>query len=221
MDAGFRNKLLAYLAGAAVALGAEGIANAQVVLQDIPGPVIEDLLTDVEADDWEEQDLLKLVELLSKDPRASVRRQAAELLSTVDPEAVPESVEELLEDLVQDRSELVRGACSSTLASWLGKVGGLARIKTIAEWTLSLSPQTRLTMAEALDSDVEALGVDSAVLRLALDDDFRVRAAAAKAAGRRLRENPASYATVLRDLLSDEHRLVRRSARRALNLGTA
>jgi HEAT repeat protein len=214
MDSGLRQKLLAYLTGAAVAFGSGGVARAREVLSDIPVPIIDELVEEVEQEGWRERDLIRLTQVLANDPRDSVRRRAVELLGTFDPEAASSSLEELLIDLSQDRCELVRATCAQTLVFWLHRLGGLSRVKLIAEWTLSPQPLVRLTMAETLNSDVEALGVEAALETLARDKDFRVRAAAARASGRRLQENPNGYTALLSTLSQDEHAIVRRAAKR-------
>jgi HEAT repeat protein len=216
MDATLKHKLFTYLAGAAIAFSSGSVASAKTGLVEIPEPVIMELLSDVDGDDWRENDLLRLMELLAEDPRQQVRRRAAEFLTNFDGKGFFEGVEPILLKLAGDSDPAVRASVTGTIAHWLASLDQLVRARLVLEWSVSGDSRIRLILAQALASGVPSFGADLALEYLGEDADSEIRRAAIEAIKRRFRENPDFYRGVLKRRLTDKDRLVRRAARRAI-----
>ena len=216
MDATLKHKLFTYLAGAAIAFSSGSVANARTGLTEIPEPVIMDLLSDVDGDDWRENDLLRLMDLLAEDPRQQVRRRAAEFLKNFDRKGFFEGVEPILLKLAGDPEPAVRASVTGTIAHWLESLDQLVRARLVLEWSVSEDSRIRLILAQALASGVPSFGADLALEYLCEDADPEIRQAAIDAIKRRFQENPEFYRGVLKRRLTDKDRLVRRAARRAI-----
>lgn len=216
MDATLKHKLFTYLAGAAIAFSSGSVANAKTGLVEIPEPVIMELLSDVDGDDWRENDLLRLMELLAEDPRQQVRRRAAEFLTNFNEKGFFEGVEPILLKLAGDSDPAVRASVTGTIAHWLESLDQLVRARLVLEWSVSEDARIRLILAQALASGVPSFGADLALEYLGEDADSEIRRAAIEAIKMRFQENPDFYRGVLKRRLMDEDRLVRRAARRAI-----
>jgi HEAT repeat protein len=216
MDATLKHKLFTYLAGAAIAFSSGSVANAKTGLVEIPEPVIMDLLSEVDGDDWRENDLLRLMELLAEDPRQQVRCRAAEILKNFGGKGFWVRIEPILLKLAGDSEPAVRASVTGTIAHWLSRLDELVRARLVLEWSVSADSRIRLILAQALASGVPSFGADLALECLGEDADSEIRRAAIEAIKRRFQENPDFYRGVLKRRLTDKDRLVRRAARRTL-----
>ena len=79
-------------------------------LAAIPKPVIDDLLEDG-ADDWDPMDRLGLLRVLSRDPRASLRRRIAEDLASSAPLLPLSQALAITEQLAERRASGRAGRC--------------------------------------------------------------------------------------------------------------
>ena len=86
MDLSLKRKLLAYMASAALVVGSGSVAPARAQLIEIPEQIVDDLLEDIADDDWPEQDLVRLVELLAEDGFTGFL--SVEIINPDDPQAV-------------------------------------------------------------------------------------------------------------------------------------
>jgi len=216
MDATLKHKLFTYLAGAAIAFSSGSVANAKTGLVEIPEPVIMELLSDVEGDDWREDDLFHLMELLAEDPRQQVRCRAAEFLKDFDGEGFWDRIEPIMLNLAGDSEPAVRASVTGTVTQWLSNLDELVRARLVLEWSVSSDARIRLIVARALASGIPSFGADLALEYLAEDADAEIRKTAIEAIKRRFQENPDFYRGVLKRRLTDKDRLVRREAQRAI-----
>lgn len=121
----------------------------------------------------------------------------------------PQRAADRLAILAADDVPRVRQAAARGLAKLLEHMPPLGRTLCIAEWTMAPSRWQRLAIARALRDPVPALGVPTALQRLARDAYGDVREAAVEAAAVRLQEAPAPLAAILRAAVGDAHRRVR------------
>lgn len=215
MDSFLRHKLLAYLAGAAIALSSGSIANAGPDLTVIPEPIMVELLDDVVDEDWRTKDLIKLAEVLTDDPRRQVRCRTADFFARTKDAFSGHDLEPFFRKLAQDQDPMVRSSAARGIGDWLARLDEFERDRVVLEWALSASASVRETLARVLSQGVATLGADLAIEHLASDDNSKVRFAVVQAAERQFQGNPSLYSELLRRLTSDATRSVRRSARRA------
>lgn len=215
MDITLRHKLLTYLAGASIAMSSGSATGAQIGISEIPMPIMEELIDEVEDEGWRDQDLLDLAKLLAEDPRKEIRRRTAELLSGSQADLSSSEVESILLKLAQDKDPLVRSTLARGVSDWLSGLSGFERNSFVLEWSMSDSAMIRQTIAEALSFSMVDLGVDLAIEQLAGDAEATVRLAALRAAERHYAENPPLYQSVMDRLATDRARSVRRAAHRA------
>ncbi len=201
--------VLKHLAGLAVrqAHDPDGV---RIELEQIPVSVIEAVLDDDGELDWQDEDRLRLLELLALDPRDYVRLQAATRAAVLTD--VRERLEALLERLCADDALAVRQAAATTLATVLQHVEGITRTRLVGSWTLSNYRALRSAIAHALRWPFPVVGAPSAIELLAADEDPEVRAAAAEAAKIRMRDAPRLCSEILRRLARDPDPQVRRAA---------
>lgn len=216
MDTTLKHKLFTYLAGAAIAFNSGSVLNARTGLAEIPEPVILDLLSEVEGEDWRKNDLIRLTELLTEDPRMQVRRRAAEMLKALGGNDSWGRIEPILLKLARDSEPEVRASVTETMAHWLSSLDGLARARLVLEWSVSADSKIRLVLAQALSSGVPSFGTDLALEYLCEDADSEIRKAAIEAVKGRFQENPDFYNEILKRMSMDRNRAVRRAARRAM-----
>jgi HEAT repeat protein len=216
MDSTLKHKLFTYLAGAAIAFGSGAVTSAKTGLEEIPEPVIIDLLTEVEEDVWRENDLVRLTELLAEDPRDQVRRRAAEFLKSIGGTESWGRIEPILLKLAADPDAAVRASVTETMAHFLSALNEITRARLVLEWSVSADSRIRLALAQALSSGIPSFGADLALEYLSEDSDSKIKKAAIEAIKRRFHENPGSYHSILRRLLLDKDRSIRKAARRAI-----
>ena len=136
MDGMLRRRLLSYVAGAAISLSTGGVARARSQLEEIPGPIMADLLGDVAGEEWHSKELVSLLEVMAEDNRVEVRRRTAELLKGLIFKAPPMDLEPLMSKLTRDRDPVVRKDMAESLVAWMARVDGLTRTRLVSEWTL-------------------------------------------------------------------------------------
>ena len=216
MDATLKHKLFTYLAGAAIAFNSGSVTSAKTGLAEIPEPVIMDLLSEVDGEDWRTNDLIRLTELLAEDPREQVRRRAAEFLKAFGGKESWDRIEPILLKLAGDSEPAVRASVTETMTHWLSSLNELVRARLVLEWSVSADSKIRLILAQALSSGIPSFGADLALEYLGEDADSEIRRAAIEAVKSRFQENPDFYHSMLKRLLMDKSRSVRRAARRAI-----
>ena len=97
LETTFRQHLMKYLAMIAISVGA-GEAEAAEQLRKIPDKVVEEVLDELSDEDWDKEDLPSFIRLLSRDPRAAIRRRAAELAFDLDESMSLDDVEPLFRE---------------------------------------------------------------------------------------------------------------------------
>ena len=97
----------------------------------------------------------------------------------------PENSESALELLSGDGEPSIRNAVARGLQHLLSTLDGLSRVAVLLRWASSTYSARREAVARALDSDLAALGVTTALECLVQDECSHVRAAAQMAATRR------------------------------------
>ena len=211
-----RNRLFAYLAGAAftVSAGADDPGRVADASCRVPESLLDEILDEVEGADWKEEDRLVLLSVLAGDARSHVRMRVSDLLLTGSERSFAD-VESLLLSLAEDADSEVRGAVSRAVADSLSNTDGLTRTRVAAEWALSDSWAVRDTLARALARNFQCLGAASVAAHLAEDPNPAVRETMVETAVSRFKENPQQYSEILTQLAADSNRRVRRAARRA------
>jgi hypothetical protein len=210
VDKSVRGRLIAQLSAMTIAASA-GFLDAATSLLTIPESVIIDLVDDADDDPPQKKHVLLL---LAKDARDTVRERVAQ--AAVLRERLPAEGEKLLRELSADRSMRVRTAVGKSLASLLESAAPLARLEIVGRWALSPNAHERAAVARALSSSVPVFVSDLALEELSRDSASDVRALAARAMARRIREAPESYSRALARLSEDPARRVRRTAHRLL-----
>jgi len=218
MDTMLRHKLLGYLGGLAIAFSSGSVEAARSDLAMIPDPIMEELLDDLNNDDWRPNDFVRLAKLLADDPRSKVRYLTAELFTKLKAEFLNSELEPVLAKLARDKDPLVQSTLTPSITGWLSHLNELDRGKVVLEWSLSDDAPVRQAIAAAISSGVKGLWVDFTVEHLSRDENQDVRAEVVKAAQNRFRTNPSFYSEILGRLCYDESRSIRRSARRAIAL---
>ena len=214
LDEMMRQNILKYLAMLSIGLGA-GTTDAAAQLRNIPDRVVDEVLSELNGDEWDSDNFISIARLLSKDSRSSVRRRVAEIATDIHKHVTPNQIEPILMDLARDYSGAVRAAASDALAGLLEKSSPLERIEILWNWAGSDSPMVRYTVARALSRPFQALGADLALEHLSNDPSGEVRKAVVDAARKRYSENASTYGAVLRRLAFDPHHTIRKAARKA------
>jgi HEAT repeat protein len=147
-----RNRLFAYLAGAALSLSS-GAVRAAVVpdeLAALPGSVLEDILDEADGDTWKSEDKMVLMSVLSRDKRPDIRMRVSEMLISEGASIPFSKVEPILLNLADDSTPKVRFAAAKALANTLAHVDPSTRIRTVSEWSSSDRPNVRQAVALAV-----------------------------------------------------------------------
>jgi hypothetical protein len=211
-----RNKLFAYLAGAALSLssgtGRAGIVPAE--LAAVPESLLDEILDEAEGNTWRGEDKMVLLTVLSEDSRPQVRMRVTEVLTSDKHQTAFSDLEPILLKLAKDKAPEVRCAAARALSSELQRTDVLTRTRVVSEWTLSNDPNVRNTIARALFFDFSCLGVDMAAEHLSRDKDALVRSAVPDIARVRYASNPSTYQAILDRLSADPDQRTRRAARR-------
>jgi len=217
LDGTLRQNLMKHLAALSLGLGGSMLAVSTELTQ-IPDQVLEDVLDETEApSSWAGTDRARLFELLARDPRSTVRRHIAELVTSSPFALGAQQTEPLLALLARDERPAVRSAAADALAHYLESVDPLERTAVIGEWSTADAVGQRWTIARVLKRETTALGVDYALATLAADPVAAVRREAAEALPPQMALNPDLLGPAWRKLLDDPNAAVRRSAARAVS----
>jgi hypothetical protein len=206
--------LFRHLVALSIALGA-GNAGAAAALEELPGEVLSDLVSDVEQSDSDKSTKLAVLNLLALDSRDEVRARVAEAASCLWPHGKLEALE-LLRTLARDRAAKVRAAAANGLTRVLYLASPAERVELVCNWTVEDASAERMAIARALSSQVPVLVADLALEQLSNDADPEIRAAALRAAQQRFGEDPRTYRRLAEERTTDPDRAVRRAARRLL-----
>lgn len=161
-----------------VALLAVGVSlNAEAAvagLATIPEDVLQYLLSSDELDEMDAKGRTRVVRLLARDARASVRVHALEQAVLYER---PISLDTLhtLELLAADPDPDVRSCFLEHVAEVFDRLSILDRTCLVGWWATSDSPHVRLALACALQSPFVALGVPAAIELLREDPVEEVR----------------------------------------------
>jgi HEAT repeat protein len=207
------NKVLKQLVALSIAASC-GLLNPASSLARIPRELVEGAIAEVE-DTLPAEERRRVLDLLSHDPRASVRARVAEVVVNLWPEPRVEA-QEVLRRLTRDESEEVRSAAGRAFRTLVEKVAPIARLELVCRWAVSESLEERVAAAEALRSSVPVFASDLVLEQLALDPEPAVRRAAVSAMARRFHENRDLYRRVARSLTEDEDHDVRSRAHAVL-----
>jgi hypothetical protein len=206
-------RLFRHLVALSIALGTGAASAAE--LDELPGDVLSDLVSEVEQADTDQRSKLGVLTLLAGDTRGDVRARVAEAAACLWPESKEDALE-LVRSLAHDKQPKVRAAAANGLMRLLYLASPAERVELVCTWTVAESVAERLTMARALSSKVPVLVTDLALDQLSNDLDPEVRAAAMRAALLRFDEDPLTYRRLAEERLADPDRNARRAARRLL-----
>lgn len=137
-------------------------------LATIPEDVLQYLLSSDELDAMDAKGRLRVVRLLARDPRLSVRIHALEQTVLYERPLTNETLE-ALELLATDPDPDVRSTFQEHVAEFFDRMSILDRTRLLGRWTTSASRHLRLAVARALQSPFLALGASTAI-RLLRDD---------------------------------------------------
>jgi HEAT repeat protein len=191
-----------------------GLLNPASSLLRIPRELVECAIAEAD-ESLPAEERRRLLDLLSHDPRVSVRARLVEAVVGLWPEPRVE-VQEVLRKLSRDESPDVRAAAGVALRSLVESVPPIARLELVCRWAVAEATPERVAAAVALRSHVPVLASDLVLEQLALDRDATVRQAALDAITTRLHENPELYRRLVRDLSRDDDRGVQARALSAL-----
>jgi HEAT repeat protein len=183
LERGLRQKLLCHLAALALAAGSASAAAA-ADLDQIPRGMLEDLLDDLEGDDWQERDLVRLVDLLLGDQRPEVRLHAAQLLGKPPGTRSPRR-EALLRRACADPNPEVRRTACSALGTWLRGLCPFQQVDVLLGLGTDGSATLREAAARVVGAGLDAPLADTVLEQLARDPEPSVRRAARRAQRRR------------------------------------
>jgi hypothetical protein len=191
-----------------------GLLNPASSLLRIPRELVEGAIG--EADETlPAEERRRVLELLSHDPRATVRARLAEVVVRLWPEPRVES-QEVLRKLAHDESATVRSAAGRALRSLIESVAPIARLELVCRWAVAEASAERVAAADALRSSVPVFASDLVLEQLALDAEPTVRRAALEAIARRFHENRDLYGRLVGDLSRDDDPGVQLRAQAAL-----
>jgi HEAT repeat protein len=211
-----RRKLLDYLVSVTLA---SGLGLAAPGLEHIPESVVEEVLADAEEADWDTEDRLKLLQILSLDERPRVREAVARVLAAApDPGARALG---LLRALATDHVAAVRQAAAAALSESFTQLPPLQRLEVACEWAVADEPNVRLAMAHALATAHAIPAADLVLTHLVYDPVHQIRMAALRAASLRFELDAPTLRAVAEPVLHDPDRRVREAARRAFRASLA
>lgn len=173
--------VLKRLAALAMALGTTTTGAAQE-LSEIPLHVMRTLMEADELWNLTDRDRLRLVSLLARDARPSLRVGVAEHLASHPAPVLDEDTEALLEWLACDPDPRVRRALATTMKGLVPHLTGLERTSLVGRWATSARVEQRLIVAQVLQQRFPVLWEDAIVDHLTRDPSQEVRAAARGAA---------------------------------------
>ena len=214
-------KLLSYLAALGLFISSGQATAVPAYLEEIPDDLLSDLVDDLDADELQDADRVKLALVLAEDPRSQVRKLSAQLAQDVRDPAIRPQALELIQKLAKDHCSSVRADAVYALATQIETMGALEANSLICNWATADITTHRMAMASAL-SIIERqpagseMCMELALEHLATDRNWRVRAAAAKASVARKDDNPDFYALLLAQLQQDQARSVRRIVKKGL-----
>lgn len=144
-------------------------------LATIPEDVLESLLSSDELDEMDATGRKRVVRLLARDERPSIRMHALEQAAHYER---PLSNDTLVafEWIAADPEPATRASFRERVAEIFDRLSVFDRTRLVARWTTSDSPHLRLAVARALQSRFVALGVSTAIQLLRDDPDDAVRA---------------------------------------------
>lgn len=173
MSTHLSQRILKRVALLAVGLGLN--ADAAVAgLATIPEDVLQGLLSTEELDEMDETGRSRVVRLLARDRRVSVRIYALEQAVLYERPLSPDALS-TLEHLATDPDPAVRASFHEHVAEIFDRLSILDRTRLVGRWTTSDSSHLRLAVARALQSPFMALGVATAVRLLRDDSEKDVR----------------------------------------------
>jgi hypothetical protein len=190
MSAHLSQSILKRVALLAVGFGLNAEA-AIAGLATIPEDVLQYLLSSDELDEMDAKGRTRVVRLLSRDPRASVRIHALEQAVLYERPLSPDTLL-TLELLAADPDPYVRSCFQEHVAEVFDRLSIFDRTRLVGRWATSDNSHLRLALGCALQSPFLALGAATAIELLREDpvDDVRRQASIAGA----LRRIPASNA---------------------------
>jgi hypothetical protein len=212
-----RQSLLKYFAGLTIASGM-GLAVGQ--LEQVPDQLVVEALSDTEEADWSPEDRARLLQVLSRHQRSTVRAAVAEAFAAY-PARLNDTVEEVLARLVRDASPDVRGCAQHALVRCLETSPLLGRVQLLSDWALSEHRLQRHAAARALATPVPIPGADVMLNHLARDPVAWIRRASLEAMAARFALRPGLYRDAAEVAAADPSRSVRKQARRMLARATA
>lgn len=192
-----------------------GLLNPASSLLRIPRELVEGAIAEAD-ESLPAEERRRVLDLLSHDPRASVRARLAEVVVALWPEPRVEA-QEVLRKLSHDDSAPVRAAAGGALRALVESVAPIARLELVCRWAVAAAGEERVTAALALRSNVPVFASDLVLEQLALDADAPVRRAAIEAIAHRFHENPELYRRLARELSRDGDRGVQTRALAALD----
>lgn len=161
-----------------VALLAVGVglnADATVAgLATIPEEVLQYLLSSDELDEMDATGRTRVVRLLARDRRVSIRIHALEQAVLYERPLAPDTLS-TLELLATDPDPAVRESFHEHVAEIFDRLSIFDRTQLVGRWTTSDSSHLRLSVARALQSPFVALGVPTAIRLLREDPEEEVR----------------------------------------------
>jgi hypothetical protein len=191
-----------------------GLLNPASSLLRIPRELVEGAIAEAD-ESLPSEERRRVLDLLSHDPRASVRARLAEVVVALWPEPRVEA-QEVLRKLSHDDSASVRVAAGTALRTLVESVAPIARLELVCRWAVAEAREERAAAALALRSRVPVFASDLVLEQLALDAEPAVRGAAIEAIAHRFHENPELYRRLARDLSRDGDRGVQERALRVL-----
>jgi hypothetical protein len=191
-----------------------GLLNPASSLLRIPRELVENAMAEAD-ESLPAEERRRLLDLLSHDPRASVRARLAEVVVALWPEPRVEA-QEVVRKLSHDDSVDVRAAAGVALRSLIASVPPIARLELVCRWAVAEASPERVAAAAALRSHTPVFASDLVLEQLALDREPAVRRAALEAISARFHENPELYRRLVRELSRDEDHGVQARALSAL-----
>lgn len=143
-------------------------------LMDIPEDILQYVLWSGELDETDMASHARIVRLLARDPRPSVRLAALYHFPLYD-RPLSEEAQEVFEELANDPDPGVRLTFLDHIAEMFDRSSILERTRLVGLWATSENPYLRIAVARALQSPFIALGVSTAIRALCHDPDDGVR----------------------------------------------
>ena len=217
MLATVRQNLLKYLAGLTIASGL-GLASGQ--LEQVPGELFVEVLTDADEPAWHPEDRTRLLQVLARDQRAPVRVAVGEALAA-NPVELGAGVTDVIQGLVLDDVPPVHSSGLHAWACCLQATPVLQRIQRVAQWALSEHDAQRHAAAWALAGPMELPAADVILTYLASDRVAPVRRTTLETVRTRFELQPEFVHSVASLAVNDPVRRVRKLARGMLTRSSA